>query len=102
MSTPKRAIKVNTHPGEILSEFILKHNNLSVQKASELLGVSRPNLSNIVNGKRAISPKMAIRISKVFGGKPNIWVRLQTAYDLRKAEEEFENENIRLEKYETA
>ncbi len=70
-----------------------------MEKASQLRGVSRPNLSNIVNGKSAISPKMAIRISKVFGGTPNVWVSLQTAYDLRKAEQEFEDENIQLEKF---
>ena len=68
-----------------------------MEKASQLRGVSRPNLSNIVNGKSAISPKMAIRISKVFGGTPNVWVSLQAAYDLRKAKQEFEDENIQHE-----
>lgn len=99
MKTNTRAIKHNTHPGEILSEFILKDNNLTVERASKLLGVSRPNLSNIVNGKSAISPKMAIRISKVFGGNAALWTRLQAAYDLREAEQEFEKENIHLERY---
>ena len=97
-----RAIKHNTHPGEIFSEFIIKSNNLSVDKASKLLGVSRPNLSNVVNGKSAISPLMAIRISKVFGGNPAIWIRLQIAYDLREAEIEFAKKDIHLEKFETA
>ncbi len=97
----ERGIRHNTHPGEILSESILKHYGLTIVKASQLLGVTRPNLSNIINGKSGISPKMAIRISRVFGGTPNIWVRLQSAYDLQKAEQYFENENIHLEKFET-
>lgn len=102
MTNTVRAIKHNTHPGEMLSEMIIKPNDLTVEKASKLLGVTRPTLSNIVNGKSAISPKMAIRISKVFGGNPAIWVRLQYAYDLRKAEKEFEEEHIHLDKFEYA
>ena len=97
-----RAIKHNTHPGEILSEMIFKTNFLTVEKASQLLGVTRPNLSNIFNGKSGISPLMAIRISRVFGGNPGIWLRLQYAYDLRQAEKEFEEKDIHLDKFETA
>ncbi len=102
MKPLQRAIKTNTHPGEILSNLVLKANELTVEKASQLLGVSRPNLSNVVNGKSAISPLMAIRISKVFGGNPDIWIRLQYAYDLRKAEKEFSEMDIQLEKFENA
>lgn len=102
MKPLSRAIKHNTHPGEILSELIIKSNNLTVDKASKLLGVSRPNLSNIVNSKSAISPLMAIRISKVFGGNASLWIRLQYAYDLRKAEKEFEEMDIHLDKYDYA
>jgi len=102
MTPLPRAIKHNTHPGEILSEMILKANNLTVEKASQLLGVSRPNLSNVVNCKSGISPLMAIRISKVFGGNAAIWIKLQYSYDLRKAEKEFEEMNIQLVKYEEA
>lgn len=102
MEPLKRGIKTNTHPGEILSSLVLKTNELTVEKASQLLGVSRPNLSNIINGKSAISPIMAIRISKVFGGNPDIWMKLQYAYDLRKAQKDFAEMNIQLEKFETA
>ena len=102
MKPLERSIKHNTHPGELLSNLVLKNNNLTVEKGSQLLGVSRPNLSNILNGKSAISPLMAIRISKVFGGNPNVWMRLQYAYDLRKAEKEFAEMNIQLEKFDFA
>lgn len=95
-----RAIKHNTHPGEILLNQIVKPNNLTVDKAAKYLGITRPTLSNIVNGKSAITPIMAIRISKVFGGNPAFWVRLQTSYDLREAEKEFDEKHINLDRFE--
>lgn len=97
-----RGIKHNTHPGEILREEVLKAYNLTIQKASELLKVTRPTLSNILNGKAAITPNKAIRIAKVFGGNPELWVRLQTSYELREAEKEFENNSIELKRYDFA
>jgi plasmid maintenance system antidote protein VapI len=45
---------------------------------------------------------MAIRIAKVFGGNPDLWVRLQTSYELRKAEKDFENNPIELKRFELA
>jgi addiction module HigA family antidote len=50
-----------------------------------MLGVTRPALSNIVNEKAAISPMMALRITKVFGGNAELWVRMQASHDLREA-----------------
>lgn len=90
-----RTIKQNTHPGEILSNQIIKPNKLSVEKTAKLLGVTKPTLSKVVNGKSAISPLMAIRISKVFGGSANLWIKLQAAYDLREAEKEFKKKQIK-------
>lgn len=95
----ERGIKENTHPGEILREEILNANNLTVKKAASLLKVARPTLSNVVNCKASISPNMALRIAKVFGGTPAIWLRLQTSYDLREAEKEFINNPIPLDRY---
>ena len=50
-----------------------------------MLKVSRQALSNIINLKADVSPEMALRISTVFGGTPEIWLRLQAKYDLEKA-----------------
>ncbi|MGL6128560.1 HigA family addiction module antitoxin [Chryseobacterium artocarpi] len=97
-----RAIKHNTHPGEIISSQIIKPNKLTVERTAKLLGITRPTLSNIVNGKSVITPIMAIRISKVFGGNAEFWIRLQTSYDLREAEKEFKEKNIKLDKFEFA
>ena len=84
-----RGITTNTHPGEILKEEVIKVHNLTIIKGAELLKVSRSTLSNIINGRSPITPNIAIRIAKVFGGTPGIWLRLQTSYDLRAAEKMF-------------
>src|SRR3569833_2967105 len=95
----ERGIKHNTHPGELLYEDILKENHLTVSKAAQLLKVTRSALSNVLNGKAAISPVMAIRLEKVFGGSAAFWVRMQSAYDLREAEKSFQEASLQLERY---
>ena len=55
---------------------------LTVTEAARRLGVSRRQLSDIVNCRAGISPEMAIRLGKVFGTGPEIWSRMQAAYDL--------------------
>jgi len=78
-----------THPGEQLREDVLEANELSVSDAAKLLGVTRTTLSKIVNKKSSITANMALRISKVFGGTPHFWLRLQMEHDLNKAEKEW-------------
>jgi antitoxin HigA-1 len=58
---------------------------LSVTQAAKFLGVSRKQLSDILNGHSGISPEMAIRLDKAFGGGAETWYRLQAAYDLARA-----------------
>lgn len=74
----------NIHPGEILREEVINSYGLRVKEAAGLLGISRQALSNVVNEKANISPEMALRIAKVFGGTPDIWLQLQTKHDLQK------------------
>ncbi len=95
----KREITHNTHPGELLLEEIIKLNNLTIGKTAELLGVARPTLSKIVNEKSAISPTMAIRIEKVFGGSASFWLRMQATFDLREAEQIFNRNPLKLKKF---
>lgn len=95
-----RRIEHNTHPGEIIFHEIIKPNDLTIKKTASLLGITRYKLSNIINGKSAIAPQMAIRISKVFGGNADLWLRLQVKYDLRKAEKEWKSKNLSLQKFE--
>lgn len=79
------------HPGEVLKEEVIEANGLTVTNAARLLGVSRVNLSNIVNQKSDISPEMAYRIAKVFGGTADIWANLQTKYNMQMAAEKMKN-----------
>ena len=58
---------------------------LSVTNAAKKLGVSRKQLSGLINGHSGISPEMAIRLHKAFGGGADTWLRLQAAYDLAQA-----------------
>jgi addiction module HigA family antidote len=67
-------------------EDCLKPLGLSITKAADVLGVSRLTLSNLVNGKNGVSPEMAIRLSKAFGGSPEVWLGMQMQYDLAQAE----------------
>ena len=73
------------HPGLSVRHDCLEPLGLSVTEAAKKLGVSRKQLSDVVNGHSGISPQMAIRLDKAFGGGANTWYRLQTAYDLAQA-----------------
>jgi antitoxin HigA-1 len=75
------------HPGEILKSELIEANALTVTEVADMLKVSRQAISNILNERANISPEMALRIATVFGGTPDIWLRLQTKYDLEKATE---------------
>ncbi len=74
------------HPGEVIRRQCLEPLGLSVTAAAEGLGVSRNTLSMVLNGRAGISPEMAIRLSKAFGGTPESWLRQQMQYDLWQAE----------------
>lgn len=81
-------MKSPPHPGEIVRKDCIEPLDLTITEAAEGLGVSRKHLSALVNGRAGISPKMAIRLSKAFGGSPESWLTQQMHYDLRQAEEE--------------
>jgi addiction module HigA family antidote len=71
-----------THPGEILREDVLPDLGLSVSEAARHLGVSRQALHRVLSGTAAVSPEMALRIGKMVGNGPGLWLRMQAAYDL--------------------
>lgn len=70
------------HPGEILSELWLRPLGLSITKAADTLKVSRKTLSEIVNGRAAVSAEMALRFELAFGKSAESWLGHQAAYDL--------------------
>ena len=73
------------HPGLSVRRDCLEPLNLTVTEAARRLRVSRKQLSELVNCRSGISPRMAIRLDKAFGGGADTWYRLQSAYDLAQA-----------------
>ena len=73
------------HPGLSVRHDCIEDLNLTITEAAEILGVTRQTLNNLVNGKSGISPEMAIRLDKAFGGGAETWLRLEMAYDLAQA-----------------
>ena len=73
------------HPGEVIRELCLEPLNLSVTKAAQVLDVSRKTLSELLNGHAGVSPEMAVRLSKAFGGSAESWLTQQMQYDLAQA-----------------
>ena len=76
------------HPGRIVRQDCIEPLGLTITGAAKALGITRQALNNVVNGKAGISPEMAVRISKAFGGSPEMWLRLQANYDLAKVRED--------------
>lgn len=80
----KMAVKIGmrpAHPGEFIREEILDELALSIQQAAEILGVRRATLSDLVNGKAAVSPEMALRIEKAFGVSMDTLLKMQALSD---------------------
>jgi antitoxin HigA-1 len=69
------------HPGEFIREEVLAELGLSVARAAEILGVRRATLSDLVNGKAALSPEMALRVEKAFGVSMDTLLRMQAWHD---------------------
>lgn len=90
------------HPGQMLHLELVEGRKLTVSKIAILLGTTRSNFSNIINGQASITPNMALRIEKVFGGTASHLLHLQRTYDLDKAKEEFLQNTPDLKRYEIA
>jgi addiction module HigA family antidote len=79
------AMKKPPHPGEVIRHEVLAPLKLSVTEAAEALGVTRPALSRMLNGRSALTSEMALRIEKAFGPKMEHLMRMQLAHDLDQA-----------------
>jgi addiction module HigA family antidote len=79
------------HPGLTLRDEVLPSLGFNVTDAAAALGVTRPALSRVLNGAAGISPEMALRLERWLGeergGRADVWLGLQMAYDLAKAEQ---------------
>ncbi|MEX2481394.1 MAG: HigA family addiction module antitoxin [Gammaproteobacteria bacterium] len=77
-----------THPGELLREELLPAAGLTVAGAAHALGISRQTLHKILGEQRAVTPEMALRLGKLFGNGPELWLGMQQAHDLWRARQQ--------------
>ena len=77
--------RMPSHPGGILKRLYLDALTISNSRLAEILGVSRKTVSKIVNERGAITPDMALRLSRAFSTTPDLWLDLQKNYDLWQA-----------------
>jgi addiction module HigA family antidote len=82
----KKIIRRPTHPGNIIKEDYLLPLSITIKDMAETLGVSRKTLSKIINERGAITPDMALRLSRAFDTTPDFWMNLQKNFDLWHAE----------------
>lgn len=71
-----------THPGEMLHEDFMPDYGLTVAGLADAVGVSRQSINELLWGRRAVSPEMALRLSRLFGNSPEFWLHAQRAVDL--------------------
>jgi len=77
-----------THPGEMLREDFMPDYSQTTTSLAEKLGVSRQTVNELLLERRAVSPDMALRLSRLFGNTPEFWLNAQRAVDLWKAQRE--------------
>src|SRR5580692_712361 len=80
-------MKKPPHPGDLIRTEVIEALGLSVSKAAEILHVRRATLSDLLRGKSALTPEMALRIEKAFGPDMDQLLRMQLAYDVAKTRE---------------
>lgn len=70
-----------THPGELLREDVIPATGKSKSEIARMLGVSRQHLHDVLAERKPVSPEVAVRLAKLFGNAPLVWIRMQGAYD---------------------
>ena len=85
-----------THPGEMLSEDFMPDYGLTVAGLAGAVGVSRQSINELLRGRRAVSPEMALRLSRLFGNSPEFWLNAQRAVDLWDAAQAIQGDVARI------
>ena len=91
-----------THPGEMLAEDFLPDYGLTVTSLAEAVGVSRQSINELLRGRRAVSPEMALRLSRLFGNSPEFWLNAQRAVDLWDATQAIKDDVARIKPLQVA
>ena len=90
------------HPGEFIRETYIEPFGISVRSLAESLGVSPSTLARIVTTRSAVSPEMALRLSKALGRSPESWLAMQHNYDLWKAKKSADLSDVRKVQFKAA
>ena len=90
------------HPGELLREDMLPAVGRPKTEIARLLGISRQTLYDILNEKQPVTPHMALRLARMFGGSAESWLAMQRSYDLKLAERELLDELDAIPRLEAA
>jgi addiction module HigA family antidote len=85
-----------THPGEMLREDFMPDYGLSVAGLAEAAAVSRQSVNELLRGRRAVSPEMALRLSRLFGNSPEFWLNAQRSVDLWDAAQAIKSDMARI------
>jgi len=91
-----------THPGVMLREDFLPDFGLTATALAQALGVSRQTVSELLRERRALSPSMALRLSRLFGNSPDFWLNAQRAVDLWVANNALEQELAKIRQLKAA
>lgn len=83
-------------PAEVLRRWLEAHDNVTQDELADAMGVSRYSVNQLVNGRRGVSPAMALRLAKVMNTSPEFWLNLQRTVDLRDARRDLESEIARI------
>lgn len=83
-----------THPGALLREIVLPALHRPKAEIAGALGISRQTLYDILNERQPVTPHMAVRLGKLFGNTPQVWLKMQMAYDLWHAGREVDTDSI--------
>ena len=86
------------HPGLIIKRMLIEGAELSVTDAAKALGVGRVTLSKLLNRKSGISPEMAVRLSLALNTSSEMWINMQSMYDLWQAEKKRKKLRISIKK----
>lgn len=79
---------MNIHPGEILGKDFLEPMGITAYRLSKSIGVQQTRISQIIKGKMSVTADMATRLAKFFGTSAEVWMNLQSQYEIRKAKEQ--------------
>ena len=98
MSIPntRRMLRRPVHPGEMLREDFMPDYGLTVVGLADAAGVSRQSVNELLRERRAVSPEMALRLSRLFGNSPEFWLNAQRAVDLWDAAQKLKGEVSRI------